>query len=480
MPTAEEAPSGAKRRGFKWLKRGLVALALLPVLAFGVSNWWLGGPWGCRFLEAKIQVRCGGLPTHIGTASWSPWNGVTLTEVEVSQPEPLQARVGQPVLRIDSVHIEPIWQALLERRLSVRAITLERPRLVLAVEMLAQHAQQAAPPPAGDVALTPPDQAPAVALNPEPDTPPPAAQATPPPAAPPLPAPPSRPTGWLKLRFASFQLVSAGVPQPILRLDDLSGDIPLDGDAAKSMVRLGSLEAGGQRLITDLDVPLAWRFPVLEMAPVSTSVNGLALRLAGKFALARGLPLHLAMQLPEQAFSASLPVNNIAAVSVGKGVVNAQFHGLLLVPGSWQGDLIADGEAVSVKHREASESFGIGHCGIILRGGILSCVDARLLGDELSLLGNGTLLADGRLAGVVRLVAAPDRASGLVRGLFPALATAPALTPLNTDQRSAFDLSLFGTVQEPQLQLGENGPILSLREALNPMHEARKEEPAKP
>ena len=472
MPTAEEAPSGAKRRGFKWLKRGLVGLALLPILAFGASNWWLGGPWGCRFLETKIQARCGGLPTHIGTASWSPWNGVTLTEVEVSQPEPLQARVGQPVLRIDSVHVEPIWQALLERRLSVRAITLERPRLVLAVEMLAQHAQQAAPPPGGDVAL-----------NPEPATTPPAAQAPPPPATtPPAPPaapaapPPSRPTGWLKLRFASFQLVSAGVPQPILRLDDLSGDIPLDGDPAKSMVRLGSLEAGGQRLITELDVPLAWRFPVLEMAPVSTTVNGLALRLAGKFALAKGLPLHLAMQLPEQAFSAAVPVNDIA-VSIGKGVVNAQFHGLLLLPGSWQGDLIADGEAVTVKHREASESFGIGHCGAILRGGILSCVDARLLGDDLSLLGNGTLLADGRLAGVVRLVAAPDRASGLVRGLFPALATAPALTPLNTDQRSAFDLSLFGTVQEPQLQLGENGPTMSLREALNPKHEAPNQSP---
>ena len=475
------------------MKRCLIGLALLPVVAFGVSNWWLGGPWGCRFLEEKIQARCGGLPTHVATASWSPWNGVTLTDVEISQPEALQAQVGQPMLRIASVHIEPIWQALLERHLSLRSITLERPRLVLAVEMLGQLAQQPAPPPppAGEVAMTPPTQPPAVAVNPPPavavnppppavppGVPPPTRPAAPPgPAAgPSLPVPPSRPTGWLKLRFASFQLVSAGTPQPILRLDDLNGDIPLEGDPAQGVVRLGSFEARGQRLITDLDVPLRWQFPVLEMAPVSTSVNGIALRLAGKFALARGLPLHVGMQLPAQAFSGSLPFNDIS-VSVGKGVVNAQFQGFLLAPGSWQGDLIADGEAVTIKHREASESFGIIHCGTVLRGGILSCVDARLLGDELSLLGNGTLLADGRLAGVVRLVAAPDRASGLVRGLFPALATAPALTPLNTDQRSAFDLSLFGTVQEPQLQLGENGPTMSLREALNPKHEAPNQSP---
>jgi hypothetical protein len=89
-------------------------------------------------------------------------------------------------------------------------------------------------------------------------------------------------------------------------------------------------------------------------------------------------------------------------------------------------------------------------------------VDARLIGDELSLLGNATLLADGRAAGAARLVAAPESVTGIVSRIFPHLA-APSLTPLATPQRAAFDLEAFGNISQLFLRLGRDGPVVNLK-----------------
>ena len=486
---AEDAPTGVKRRGFRSWKRWLLGLmhglALLPVIAFGLSNLGLDSRWGRRWLAAKIQQRCG-LPTTVGGASWSPWNGITLTDLEVSQPAALQAAAAPPLLRIDSLRLEPGWRAAFKRHLEIRSLTLERPRLVLTVEMLSMLAQQQAPV-TGPVVVAAQPQPPAVALNPpltegppqSPSETPPAAglPPTPPaavPAPPPAPTVPARPTAWLRLHSASFELTSATAPRPLLRLDDLNGDIPFAGDAAKGAVRLGQCAANEHSLITDLAAELSWQHPVLTLEPANTELDGVALRLAGKIGLVQGLPVYLAVQVPEQPVTVPLPLAG-TSFHADSAVLNARLQGFLVAPGSWQGDLIADARAITVKHGEFSSDFRIAHCGTLLRGGILSCVDARLLSDELSLLGNATLLVDGRLGGIVRLVASPDRTTGLVQRLLPDLAAPLALTPLSTPQRVAFDLSVFGTLQDPQLQLGQEGPTQPLKEALSTdsKHEAR-------
>ena len=483
---ADESPTGVKRRGFRSWKRWLLACCLLPVVAFGLSNLGLDSRWGRRWLAAKIQNRCG-LPTTVGAASWSPWHGITLTDLEVSQPAALQATVARPLLRIDSLRLEPGWRAAFKGHLEIRSLTLERPRLVLTVEMLSMLAQQQAPV-TGPVTLAAQAQPPAVALNPPltegppqipSETPPAAGQPpTPPataPAPPPAPPAPARPTAWLRLHFASFELVAANATRPVLRLDDLNGDIPFAGEAAKATVRLGQCAANGHSLITDLEAELSWQYPVLMLEPANTELNGVALRLAGKIGLVQGLPMYLAVQVPEQPLAVPLPLAE-TSFHADSAVLNARLQGFLVAPGSWQGELIADASAITVKHGGVSSDFRIAHCGTLLRSGILSCVDARLLSDDLSLLGNATLLVDGRLGGIVRLVTSPDRTTGLVQRLFPDVAAPLALTPLSTPQRVAFDLSVFGTLHEPQLQLGQDGPTKTLQEALSTKHEALNEE----
>ena len=56
------------------------------------------------------------------------------------------------------------------------------------------------------------------------------------------------------------------------------------------------------------------------------------------------------------------------------------------------------------------------------------------------------LLADGRTAEAVRIVAAPESVAAIVSKIVPNLQDGPLLTPLATPQRAAFDLEAFGTV----------------------------------
>ncbi len=72
------------------------------------------------------------------------------------------------------------------------------------------------------------------------------------------------------------------------------------------------------------------------------------------------------------------------------------------------------------------------------------------------------LLADGRTAGAVRVVAAPEAVAAIVSKIFPNIQDGPSLTPLATPQRAAFDLETFGTISRLSLRLGKNGPVVNL------------------
>jgi len=70
-------------------------------------------------------------------------------------------------------------------------------------------------------------------------------------------------------------------------------------------------------------------------------------------------------------------------------------------------------------------------------------VDARLTGEETTVMGNGAMLTDGRTAAIARIVAAPDTLLAISRFTQPS-SSEPELTPLSTPQRAALDLRFFG------------------------------------
>lgn len=474
----EAPPTGAnRRRGCRAWKRWLGVLGLLPPLGFALSNLWLASPPGRAWIAAKIQQRCRGLETRVGGASWSPWNGFTLREIVISQPPELNAAIAEPLIHIGSLRVMPVWRACLRGILDVRSADLESPRIVVSVQMLSHLAQPSAVPTTPLLAIQPAIPLVASLLPPhQPQASPAPGTATPdqtnvvpapvtPPQVQPAPATasaePSKPTGWIHIRHGSFQLVSINSALPLVAMADLSGDLPVSGDAASSSLSLAGLTAHGTPLLADFQAPLAWQSPVLSLKPVEITLVGIHFLFAAKLALLSGLPLQLEVQMPKQS-PAPLALADGGEAKAAQLASAGRFRGLLLAPSTWQGDCLAQSAAISIKATAHQASFESGTCIIALRGGVLSCVDARLVGEELSLLGNATVFADGRAAGVVRLVAPSETTLGIVRRLFPKCEAVPALTPMATPQRVACDLEVFGNLNEFQVRLGHNGPVMPL------------------
>jgi hypothetical protein len=453
-----EAPIGGKRRGFR-RRRWLVSCLLgLPAGIILLGNLSLSTPWACRWIASKIERRTG-METRVGGASWSPWNGAAIDAVELLQPAPLRAALKQPLVRIDSLRVIPVWKAWLRGRLEVRSIALDTPRFFLPLELVshlarpAPPAQQAPPPPPPVAAATPPP----AAVQPGPPAPTPPAAVSPPKP----PAPPSQPTGWLHLKNASFTVVHAGSHRTLIEISKITGSVPIAGDPAQAALKIDSVSAFGNELARNLAAQLDWTYPLLSLKPLETEIAGYKLILAGRIASFSGLPIQIDAQLPRQALAAvRLPFDSQATAEAI--AANARFRGLLLAPGTWQGDLIAESVAPAIRVADRETKFDRGSAVTVLRGGAISCVDARLIGDELSLLGNATLLADGRAAGAARLVAAPESATAMISRIFPRLA-APSLTPLATPQRTAFDLEAFGNISQLFLRLGKDGPVVNLK-----------------
>ena len=249
-------------------------------------------------------------------------------------------------------------------------------------------------------------------------------------------------------------MVSPASPLALVEIVNLTSDLPVSGDAACGSLSLASLKVCENSWLAGLHAPLTWQAPVL-------SLNGITFTLAGKLAFCSGLPMLLDVQLPKQA-PAPLALPAGALLTAQQLTASGQFRGLLLAPATWLGDCFAQASAISITESAHHAAFDSGSCQVALRGGVLSCPDARAVGDDLSLLGNATLFADGRAAAVIRLVAAPATTLDIVRRLLPANAPAPSLTPMNTPQRAACDLELSGNLCTLQVQLGHNGPILPL------------------
>lgn len=263
------------------------------------------------------------------------------------------------------------------------------------------------------------------------------------------------------MKNASLAVVHAGSTYPLLEISNTSGAIPISGDSAQSSVIIGKVSAFGNDVTADLTTSLDWTRPLLSLKPVETQIGGYQFLVAAKIGALSGFPLQIEAQLPRQPLAAfKIPFNGEAtAESI---VASLRFRGLLLAPGTWQGDLVVDAAAPNIHIADHETKFDKGSAVIVLRGGLLSCVDARLISDDLSVLGNATLLADGRAAGVARLVAVPESVGSIASKIFTNVPGSPSLTPLATPQRAAFDLEAFGTIGRLFLRIGKDGPTVNL------------------
>ena len=277
--------------------------------------------------------------------------------------------------------------------------------------------------------------------------------------SPPLPL---IPTAWLHLKNASFTLIHANSKQVLLEISNTRGAIPIAGNSAKSHLTIGAISAVGQQVASSLSATLDWKSPQLSIDPLAIKLGDYPFLIAAKFATVSGFPLQIEAKLPPHPL-AKLKIPFGGQIEAETIAADLRFRGLLLVPATWQGDSVVKSTSIRLQVSSHEAKFDRASAITILRGGVVSCIDARLIGDEISLLGNATLLADGRLAGAARVVATPETATSVARQAFPMMKETPLLTPLSTPQRSAFDLEASGTIQQLFLRLGKDGPIVEFK-----------------
>ena len=462
------APTREKRRGCRWLLWTAGVLLALPFVIFALSNLLLCSPWGRGRIERKIQALTG-QEAYIGSASWSPWNGASLYSVKILQPQPLRPYIQQPMVSAERLNIVPVWKSWLRGKRSISSITMESPRLVLAIEAISSAikvpGESGIPAPAqasASFAEGPPPLNPPVGTTPRgpdiriasstiPDFPP--DERT--------PQITGIPTSWLNVRTASLQLVSAQAGKSLLEVSHISGRIPFSGDPATSSLQVGKLAVMEQAQPQPLKLEFSWNLPVLALSRLEIPLGKQKVIFAAKLAKRPGIPMEWQLQVPLQPL-VKIPLPRATQIEAESVRFQGRFLGALTAPATWSGDFLAEVKGLHGTLGGREFSFDKGQALTFLRGHILSCLDARLVGEEISLLGNATLLADGRAAGVMRFVATPESIQAITNHFFPGISPPPVTSPLGTPQRVAFDLHTFGRIGDMYLQLGQDGPLVRM------------------
>lgn len=458
----------------------VVGALVAPVVFIGLANLWLFSPLGRHWVAGKL-ARATGLHVETGPVSWSPWGGVVLRNMVLRLP----AEAGVPggavdVLRVERITVLPQWRRVLRGHLTPRKIEILRPDANLPVEMLmalaGRHGGEVPPPP-------PTGEIPALAGGPEPvrpgETTKGAGKETPegtaaggaenrPSSPEPKAAPEEAPTSWLVVRGGRLRVGMGAGRESGLVLEDIDADIPLRGRPASGGVRIKRCRVGGVSLGA-VEVPVSWESPLLTVERWEPEIAGVRISVGFQAVPEGNVPFMLACVVPVDAGGGgwgSLHAARAAAV--------ARMSGYATIPGSWQGEALADAEDVELTGMPGIDGAGrhvwkFDRCSLraALRGAVVRIDDARAVGGDFSVLGNGLVFPDGNVDAVARFVVPEETAraanatlSNWAEAAANRRETAPfGFVPLETPDRWHFDARISGNITSPVLLLPGNQAI---------------------
>ncbi len=434
-------------RGKKKHALALCGLLLLsPLIAIGISNIFLLSPKGRSLVAAKIAQRIP-FETSVAGSTWSPWNGFTVHGIRVEQPEELRVLIARPLLTVQSVTIHPDWMALAGKKLLPKGVDIVKPEAHFAIELLSRIPHADVPAAAAEV--------PNIAAVP----------AAPVPGGSPVQSSPGQPNGdtiassaavpaprdapeiltpnvWINVEGGRVDVVSMMKRSMLFQAAGIDGSVPVSGKKAKSMIRVSRITAFGQEALRAVELPLVWGAPMLGGEITGWEMFGLGVNLGGHVALVPGLPFRIDAVVPEQT-DREIRIGGTLLARLGHVASHGRMQGFLQSPLSWQGQCIAKTSSVDVDMGERRSRFDGGRALLLFQNGALRCLDARLFSEEATIIGNGMILSDGRMAGITRIIAAPETLVAISKLTQPAAAPT-RFTPLRTPQRAALDLQVFG------------------------------------
>jgi len=486
------------RRIIRLFRRVAVWVSLMILLTYGASNLWLSSRWATGMVESRLKEKTG-LDWQIGGISWSPWAGVTINDVKMNQPDVLQGHLDQPVIEVQRIQVKPYWGELLRGRIRMREISIDTPRVTVAVEMLGTLAMDAVrgqpmppvvspiekPQPAIEgtrVAGAPqggvPNEGESEEEKPQPSekkrvkpgTAPPTkpsqakqpdqvAQANLPPV--PLPL-------HITIKSGALKVVSVNQGADLIELEGLEVQLPLLGEDAEGVVKVALVKMLGGGKMRNLKQPISWKRPYLEWVSSDVSLGDLnagyrvQLGISDKWRNLESMPFLMNIELKPQKLERVMWLERAAMEVEGDQVV-AEFRcaGLLLQPMTWSADMRCLGKNVRVKEEHGGRDILFDEIVIpaVFRQGTLRWGGVRMIGEDLSVLGNGRVSVRGGVLSITRLVASPEVSGMLNRGVHGAglLRNGPRWwQDLDTPDRQVRDLLVSGSLMEPMVDAGYN------------------------
>tara|TARA_B100001093_G_C26724039_1_gene969114 strand:- start:364 stop:1266 length:903 start_codon:yes stop_codon:yes gene_type:complete len=276
---------------------------------------------------------------------------------------------------------------------------------------------------------------------------------------------------------------------PALNLRNFSGELPLGGKDASGLIRCEGISIGSQFFKVNWASPVQWKHPSLNLPPAEIVWNGFTIRSEGVLQMTRTPRFAARIDIPASewasdsgAFPSALGLKLQAKRLSLRGALNGSLARL----SSWKGDLAVEARGVALGgDRNGQEVFfNEGRMIATVRGGRFNLLEARLQSERLSFLGNGALLPDGRLGGVMRVVADQDYAALLTRFAIGAMWTGgwtrSWLVPMETPDRYYRDIILQGTVNQTMVDVGRKGEAMDLAQAWNRMRTFLRKEALEP
>lgn len=454
--------------------RWLVAPML--VLTFGlliVSNLVLQTRAVREWAEGKLERRLG-LDVAIRSISWTPWTGIQVRDLTAKIPNLGNAGSSElrPLYDLD-VDVQITWGALRGGEIKARELRLRRGVVSIPLELNSllaserDRAEQGMGRQPGGIGEGG-EQGSGKGSQGEKDKPnerpaPPGNEAR-------LPA---RPAVRLIIDRCDVGVYSVhGKRKEELVLNNLRGELPLRGEDASGWIRHDGLTLGSHPVLKGAEMPVVWSRPFLRLPLRRFVREGPSLEAEGYLRLV-GIPRFLLkFNVPAG------PVGRIALdsgsgmeVQAGSFEAQGQLQGTLPALHSWRGGFSAEVSALGLHQRQREIcQFEYGRVTASMRRGTFRVLDARLRSEQLSLLGNAVLVPDGRVRGVLRLVADSPHAELITRFAVGAMLTGgwtrSWLEPLGTPDRQYRDLHLNGTLNRAMIDVGRHGEELEIRQAL--------------
>ena len=436
-----------------------------------VSNLVLQTRTVREWMESKLERRLG-FEWTVGSLSWTPWTGVQMRDLaaEIRDLDFGDSAGVRPIYELD-LDVQISWRALLSRRVEVRELRVRKGKVAIPLELLSllpREREQAAnrdnqPPGGGDSQgeQTPEKKATEESDKPDTRTAPSGKQER----------PPARPAVILRIDRCDVGFYSIhGSGKGELVLHKLRGEFPLQGEDASGSLRHDGLTFGSSLLMSEMEMPVLWRRPFLRLPARTFKWEGVSLNVEGFIRLV-GTPRFLVNLDAPAAPMRRVSLASWSGIEAEAASVQGQgsLQGTLTALDSWRGNFSGQLSALGLVQRSGEiRKFEYGRVSSSMRGGVFRIVDARLHSEQLSFLGNGVLLPDGRVRGTLRLVADSGHAEAITRFAVGARLTGgwtrSWFKPLVTPDRQFRDLHVHGTVNRAVVDVGRHGEELEVGE----------------